>query len=377
MNLLDAAETDRRWLRRFRFVNLWKAQRDGLRTNGHFGVESFVLESNGMEDRKDNSYWLGFDLGGTKMMAVAFDDTFRLLGRKRKRTRGDKGAEIGGERILRTIRKALENANLEPEQLGGIGVGVPGPVDLDGGVVLEAVNLGWENMPLQEMLEEEFQCPARILNDVDAGVFGENQLGAAQEARTVVGIFPGTGIGGGCVYDGQIVRGRHVSAMEIGHMEVAHEGNFCGCGRRGCLEAEASRLAISAEVAKAAYRGEAPYLREQVGLDIADIRSGALADAVTHGDHAVEEIIRTAARKIGIAIANVVHVVAPDTVVLGGGLVEAMPGLFVEEVAQSANGRVMPSFVDSFKVVAAELGDYSTVKGAAAWTRSVVMQSNA
>ncbi|MFW6169937.1 MAG: ROK family protein [Planctomycetota bacterium] len=316
---------------------------------------------------------MGFDLGGTKMMAVAFDDTFKMLGRKRKRTQGEKGAEVGKDRILRTIEKTLEDAQIDSSQLGGIGVGVPGPVDPEEGVVLEAVNLGWKNVPLQKILEEAFDCPARILNDVDAGVFGENQLGAAKEARTVLGIFPGTGIGGGCVYDGEIVRGKHISAMEIGHMEVAHNGNFCGCGRRGCLEAEASRLAISAEVAKAAYRGEAPYLRDRIGTDISDIRSGALADAVDHGDQVVEQIIRTAARKIGIAVANVVHLIAPDTVVLGGGLVEAMPHLFVEEVAQAANNRVMPSFLGSFDVVPAELGDYSTVKGTAAWTRSVIV----
>jgi glucokinase len=220
-------------------------------------------------------------------------------------------------------------------------------------------------------LEQEFHCPAMILNDVDAGVYGENQLGAAQKARTVLGIFPGTGIGGGCVYDGQIVRGRHISAMEIGHVEVTHDGNLCGCGRRGCLETEASRLAISAEIAKAAYRGETPFLREAAGTDISNIRSGVLADAIEKGDHVVEQIIRTAAYKIGIAVANVVHLICPDTVVLGGGLVEAMPKLFVQEVTEAANRRVMPSFVGSFQVVAAELGDYATVKGAAAWTRSV------
>ena len=327
-----------------------------------------------MGNLRDKSHWVGFDLGGTKMLAVVFDNELKMLGRKRKRTRGEQGAKLGVDRIVRAVTQALEDAKIDPDQLDGIGVGVPGPVDLESGTVLEAVNLGWKNVRLQESLEDALHCPATILNDVDAGVYGENQMGAAKNARTVLGVFPGTGIGGGCVYDGQIVRGKHISAMEIGHMEVTHMGNFCGCGRRGCLEAEASRLAISAEVAKAAYRGEAPYLRERVGTDVAEIRSGVLADAVKNGDRIVEEIIRTAARKIGIAVANVVHFVCPDTVVLGGGLVEAMPELIVEEVYNSANSRVMPSYVGSFKVVAGELGDYSTVIGAAAWTRSVVQK---
>ncbi len=321
---------------------------------------------------KNNDHWVGFDLGGTKMLATVFDDEFSLLGRKRKRTRGEEGAKVGVDRIIQTVSQALENAQLAPDQLNGIGVGVPGPVDPEKGVVLEAVNLGWEQVQLRQALEDAFKCPAMILNDVDAGVFGENQLGAAQKARTVLGIFPGTGIGGGCVYDGQIVRGKSISAMEIGHIEVTHDGNLCGCGRRGCLETEASRLAISAEVAKAAFRGETPYLRSKAGTDLSNIRSGILADAIANGDRVVEQILRTAAFKIGIAVANVVHLICPDTIVLGGGLVEAMPELFVEEVTASASNRVMPSFVGSFKVVAAKLGDYATVQGAAAWTRSVV-----
>jgi glucokinase len=328
-----------------------------------------------MGDRDKKPHWVGFDLGGTKMLATVFDDQFNLLGRKRKRTQGQKGSDTGVERIVQTVLQALENAELQPDQLSGIGVGVPGPVDLERGIVLEAVNLGWENVKLKRALEDVLKCPAMVLNDVDAGVYGENQLGAAKQARTVLGIFPGTGIGGGCVYDGQIIRGKHISAMEIGHIEVTHDGNLCGCGRRGCLETEASRLAISAEVAKAAYRGQTPVLLEDAGTDIANIRSGVLANAVEKGDKAVEQIIRTAAYKIGIAVANVVHLICPDTVVLGGGLVEAMPELFVKEVTTAANDRVMPSFVGSFKVVAAELGDYATVKGAAAWTRSAVIQS--
>jgi glucokinase len=274
---------------------------------------------------------------------------------------------------VQTVNQALESAGLAADQLSGIGVGVPGPVDFERGIVLEAVNLGWKKVKLQKALESALHCPAMVLNDVDAGVYGENQLGAARHSRSVVGIFPGTGIGGGCVYDGQIVRGKHISAMEIGHIEVTHDGNLCGCGRRGCLETEASRLAISAEIAKAAYRGEAPFLRDKAGTDIANIRSGILADAIRNGDQVVEQILRTAAGKIGVAVANVIHLICPDTVVLGGGLVEAMPDLFVEEVLRAANDRVMPSFVDSFRVVPAELGDYATVKGAAAWTRAVVL----
>jgi glucokinase len=155
--------------------------------------------------------------------------------------------------------------------------------------------------------------------------------------------------------------------MEIGHMEVTPRGPLCGCGASGCLEAVASRLAVSAAAAQAAYRGQAPHLLEAAGTDLSDIRSGALAASVAGGDEAVERILREAARQIGIAVAGVVNLLAPDKVVLGGGLVEAMPELFVEEVSKTARKRAMPAFADTFKVVAAELGDDASVLGAAAW----------
>jgi glucokinase len=328
------------------------------------------------EPRKD-SHWVGFDLGGTKMMAVVFDQQFRSLGRKRRRTKGFEGSKVGLERMLQTIHQALEEAKLTPDQISGVGVGCPGTVDLDDGVILEAANLGWKNVKLKEYLEKELGCPAVIANDVDAGVYGEYRFGAAKSARCVIGVFPGTGIGGGCVYEGRILRGKKHSCMEIGHIEVVPNGALCGCGRRGCLETEASRLAISAEIAKAAYRGESPHILDKVGTDIAEIRSSTLAEAIKSGDAIVEKIIRRACGHLGVAVANLVTLLAPDTVVLGGGLVEAMPDLFVDAVSSAARERVMPSMVKSFKVVAAKLGDDAGAMGAAAWVERHVMPAEA
>jgi len=312
---------------------------------------------------------VGFDLGGTKMLAIVYDAEYRAIGRKRIKTNAREGKQAGLSRITRAIDAALKDATVSRDRLGSIGVGCPGPLDLESGVLLDAPNLGWKNVRVKEVLEKEFDCPVKIVNDVDAGVYGEYRFGAAKGARCAVGVFPGTGIGGGCVYEGKIVHGRTSSCMEIGHMEVVGGGPLCGCGRHGCLEAVAGRLAISAAAAQAAYRGQAPYLLEKAGTDLADIRSGALAASIAAGDAAVERILRDAAFHIGIAIAGVVNLLAPDTVVLGGGLAEAMPELFVEEVDRAANGRVMPSFVGTFQVVAAKLGDDATVMGAAAWAR--------
>ncbi len=329
-----------------------------------------------MGKTEPRGYWVGFDLGGTKMLATVFDDSFKPLGRDRKKTKGYEGVDTVTARIVRTVHQAIKNAEVDPSEVRGIGIGCPGPVDTERGIVLEAVNLTWKDVPLAKLLRTEFSCRAVVLNDVDAGVYGEYCFGVARSARTVLGVFPGTGIGGGCVYDGEIVRGRSSSGMEIGHIQVTRGGRLCGCGLRGCLETEASRLAIAAEVSAAAYRGETPQLLSEAGTDLANIRSGVLAAAIAGGDAVVEDIVRKAAEKLGVGIAAAVHLVAPDFVLLGGGLAEAMPELFVETVTDSARSHVMPSFVDSFVVRVAELGDDAAVMGSAAWAKKEVLRAD-
>jgi len=317
--------------------------------------------------------WVGFDLGGTKMQARAFDDRLKEIGEgKRCKTKGAEGMKAGLRRMVETIEALLQDVGVARERVAGVGVGCPGPLDLDAGVILYAPNLGWKNAPVRKVLEKAFGCPAAIVNDVDSGTYGEYLLGSGKGSRCLLGVFPGTGIGGGCVYEGKILRGRTCSVMEIGHMQVQPGGPLCGCGRTGCLEALASRLAIASAAVAAAHRGEAPYLFKVAGTDLGEVRSKVLADAIRAGDTAVERIVRQAARWVGVAVGNAVNLLGPDTVVLGGGLVEAMPEIFLAETTASAQARAMPSFEGTFKVVAAELGDNATVKGAAGWARETL-----
>jgi len=322
-----------------------------------------------MSDGGKDEKWIGFDLGGTKMLAKLFDADFSAISKERKKTRGTDGADAVIQKIIRTIHGALTEGDTSVDQLNGIGIGVPGPVDQATGIVREAANLNWNDVPLGDILTKEFKCPVVVSNDVDAGVYGEYCFGAAKGSRTTLGVFPGTGIGGGCVYDGQMVTGKGISCLEIGHTIVEQDGRLCGCGGRGCLETVASRLAVSAAAAQAAYRGEAPHLFEAAGTDLADMRSGVLAKAIEAGDTIIEELVKRAASHLGVAIGNFIHLFAPDTVVLGGGMVEAMPDLYVNSVYKNARKSVMPCYGDTFKVVAAKLGDDAAVMGAAAWAR--------
>ncbi len=332
------------------------------------------MPKNGISEK--NACWIGFDLGGTKMLAEVFDNQYRILGKKRRKTRGNGENASPLDRIAATVRDALADAGREPDNLAGIGIGVPGPLDIEKGVLLESVNLGWDKLPLKAGLEKAFGCPVIVANDVDVGLYGEYLFGAAQDARCAIGVFPGTGIGGACVYEGRILRGKARSCFEIGHIQVLPDGPLCGCGQHGCLEAVASRLAVSSSAAAAAMRGEAPHLLAAQGTDAAQIRSKALADAVAAGDRAIETLVRDAARWLGVGIATAASLLAPDTVVLGGGMVEAMPDLFLKEAEASARAHVMRSIRDTFAVEVARLGDSAATLGAAAWARTCVDGEN-
>lgn len=316
--------------------------------------------------RSKRRFWLGFDLGGTKMMAAVLDTDFRIRSSSRARTRGVEGAAEVLKRIQETIGAALEQAKLVASDLAGIGVGAPGPLDLDRGIILHAPNLGWHNVRLKETLERKFKCPAVVANDVDAGTYGEYRFGAARKARSVLGVFPGTGIGGAFISRGRILRGKTRSAMEIGHVVVEPGGRLCGCGHRGCLETVSSRLAIAAEAAAAVHRGEAPILARLAGTDLAAVKSGVLAKAIKSGDTVVESIVRHAAHRLGEAVGSAVNLLAPEVVVLGGGLVEAMPRLMLGEVRRGILECGLTDLTTPLKIVTAKLGDNATVLGAAA-----------
>lgn len=330
-----------------------------------------------MPENRDDRCWVGFDLGGTKMMAAVLDADFKVLGRRRRKTKGNEGSKQGLDRIIETINDALEEAGIARERLAGIGIGAPGLVDLEHGIVLDCVNLGWKNVHLRNELNKRFGVPVGVLNDVDAGVYGEFRFGAAKNARCVIGVFPGTGIGGGCVYQGQIFRGKVFSAFEIGHVQANPEGLPCGCGRIGCLETEASRLAVSAAAAAAVFRGEAPHLQAAVGTDLADIRSGALAEAIAAGDKVIEKIITRAAKLVGRTIGDLTNLLLPDVVVLGGGLVEAMPELFLSGVEKGFSERVVAAYQKTVKLTASKLGDDAVVRGAAGWIAKQIADETA
>ena len=311
---------------------------------------------------------VGFDLGGTKMQASVLQRDGTMLSSERVPSRGNDGMDEGLLRMIDLTRQAISTAGVPAERVSAIGVACPAVVDLERGVLVEAPNLGWENVPVAEAFEKAFPGKqVAVLNDVDAGTFGEYLFGAGQGARTVLGIFPGTGLGGGCVYDGTLLRGRRYSCMEIGNLRLPGPSLFGSRESPARVEEIVSRLGLAGAAAVAAYRGDAPTVFENCGSDLSLIKSGALAAAAKAGDPAVLEAIDNCIFYLSIATAGAVDLLGPDRIVLGGGLVEKMPEIFTQGLEKHVKKLVSRGLAGELEVVAASLGDNASVVGAAAF----------
>jgi glucokinase len=231
-----------------------------------------------------------------------------------------------------------------------------------------------KNMSLGLELRQALGVNVEIENDVNAGLYGEHQFGAAAGYSNVAGIFMGTGIGGAFIFNDKLYRGATGSAGEVGHLLIDPLGPLCGCSRRGCLEAMAGRLAVASEAVAMAAKQQAPKLFKEFGTDIREIKSSALAKAIKDGDHSVEDLIKRKSRLVGIAMANIVNLLNPDLIVLGGGMVEAMQHIIIKEAMRSMREHVMPPLSKTVKVVAAKLKDFAIVMGAAklAWDAKAI-----
>lgn len=308
---------------------------------------------------------VGADLGGTKILAVVADSKGKVLARSKRRTKAERGPAEVLRRVAETIREALEAAGLSPADAPAIGIGVPGPADSSTGVVLAAVNLGWERVRVGQVLSKALARPVVVENDANAGVYGEWALGAGRGARDLVGIFVGTGVGGGIVLDGRIHRGTLGSAGEIGHLIIDRTEKRWAGVFAGSLEALASRTAVARRIAE-----KKSGLEDHCDGPPEEARAAAIAKAFSDGDRRTRKIVADAAECLGIAAAGAVNVLAVDRVVFGGGLVEALGRRFVQEIEKAARARIHPAETAAkVRIVPAALGDDAAALGAALLAR--------
>ena len=305
----------------------------------------------------------GLDLGGTKIQAVVTDGEATVLGSARRETPRQGGPVAVAFELAETLRAALDDAGVEPMGLAGIGIGAPGEIDAGTGTVLQVANIeGWDApFELGPALAEELGRPVRIGNDVSVAVDAEHRFGAGRGLDSFLGVFWGTGVGGGIVMDGRHLTGRG-SAGEIGHVCSKPGGRLCNCGLYGCVEAYAGRGALedmARELAKE--RSTVLFeLMEKRGRD--RLTSGVWLRALQAGDEVAEELITRAVEALGVGIGSAVTLLDVEAVVIGGGLGERLGPDWLARIEAAANEHTFFHEPPAFRL--AELGDLGGAIGA-------------
>ncbi len=316
-----------------------------------------------------NTPVVGVDLGGTKILAAVVGADHAILGRSKKPTPAEAGGAAILEAIVACVDQAIAEAGLGRDAIAAIGVGSPGPLDSEAGVIAFTANLNVRDWPLGPDLSRIMGRPVLLQNDVRVGGYGEYRLGAGRGHRNMLAAFVGTGIGGCLIVDGRVVEGATGNAGEIGHIVVKADGPKCGCGRRGCLEALSSRSAIARRVGKAARDGVESVLAAKVDKKSGKLKSGDLAAAVAAGDLVAIQEVHRAARYLGLGLGGLVNLIGPEIIVLGGGVTEALGATFLELVRTAAAEQILVDPARKIRIEPAALGDDAGVLGAALLAR--------
>ena len=308
----------------------------------------------------------GIDLGGTKIQTVIVDAKNEVLGESRRPTPTSGGPEDVTREMSEALAEAAAQAKLKTGDLAGVGVGSPGDADEQTGVVSDARNLpNWlDPFPLAERLSETLGTQIKIGNDVSVAVQGEFELGAGKEFDSVLGVWWGTGVGGGLILNGKQWLGRG-AAGEIGHVVVKRGGARCTCGRKGCMEAYAGRLAMEIEARKQVKKGAKTDLfkiMEERGRD--RLTSGVWERALKHGDDLATRLIDRAVKALGVGVASSVNLIDPEAVIIGGGLGVRFGESYVRRIAARMHPHL---FADDRPPTmrVAQLGDLGGAIGAA------------
>lgn len=317
--------------------------------------------------------FVGVDLGGTHLRAAVVDiTTGQVADLIQVSTLSREGHDAVITRMAQLIEKVIVSSGTPKAEVGGVGIGVPGKLDRENGLVLFLPNLpgNWLNVPLQQQIEQQVGLPTHLLNDARAMTFAEWKYGAGHGVNTVACFTLGTGVGGGLVVNGKLHLEMGGTAGELGHQVIDVDGPKCGCGSRGCLETYASGPAIAAAGIKAVVQGLTTRIGEMVNYDLNRITPEVVYQAALSGDPIAQEIYQRVGHYLGIAIANVIVVIGPRKVVIGGGVSQAGELLF-EPIRRTVRESVFITSTENFEIVPALLGINAGLIGAAAWASEV------
>ena len=305
---------------------------------------------------------ISIDMGGTKVLGCVVNSKEGIIARVKKPTDPTVSRKKYIHQLAEVVNELIEEVHINKKKIKAVCLGVPGLVNPHSGIIGLAPNLGLKNFNIKKALEAEISFPVLIENDVNLGALGIKTFGVGKKANNMLAVFVGTGIGGGLIIDGKLYRGSNYVAGEIGHMLVEKNGPKCGCGRKGCFEAVASRTAIVNKIIKDIKSGKRSKLSKLVKSG-ERIRSKSLSSAVKSGDKVVRRRIKEGCDVIGEMLASISNLLNLDMIVLGGGMIEALDFYMLPLIKKSFSEHVLNDSAKGLKIVASKLADDAAVYG--------------
>jgi glucokinase len=308
---------------------------------------------------------LAIDLGGTKIITAIISNSSQVMAKEYQLTLADEGPQSIIERMFSAIDHILILRNMNSSQLASITIAAAGAIDFDKGLITASPNLpGWNDVPLRDIVKEKYRVNTFLINDASAAALGEHRLGAGRGVSNLIYLTISTGIGGGIIINDKLYSGQSGSAGEIGHMTIDVNGPRCNCGNIGCFEVLASGTAVAKEAIRQIRQGERSSLIEIVDGKIENITAEKVEVAARGGDSLALEIISRAANYLGIGMVNLVNILNPEMIIVGGGM-SNMGDLLLNPARQVVKERAFQIAAQAVRIVTAQLGEDVGVLGAA------------
>ncbi|MDP4175381.1 MAG: ROK family protein [Bacteroidota bacterium] len=307
-------------------------------------------------------YIVSVDFGGTKILAALLDSKGEIVVKSKIATEARKGKAELIKRLAEIIRKVIAEGKVAENDIKAVSIGIPGSVNPNTGLIGTAPNLSIKNFNVKDELAKHISLPILIENDVNLAALGIQKYELNGEAKNVLIVFVGTGIGSALIFDNKLYRGSSYFAGEIGHMNVRKGGPLCGCGHKGCFEAVASRTAIVRDIRKDLRAGKKSVLREIVPSG-KPIKSKSLAQAIKKKDKLTIKHITDASDQIGLTLANITNLLNLDLIVLGGGVIEALDKFMIPKIKEAFKKNVLRDSGKNIKIIATKLGDDAAIYG--------------
>jgi len=314
--------------------------------------------------------YVGIDLGGTTIKIGLISGEGELLIQNEIPTRTEEGYQIIIEDIVLHSKQMVSKAGFEWEIVNGMGIGIPGLLDIENGIVRMAPNISWNNVPIKQILEEKLQIPVQIENDGNIAAIGEAWMGAGKGYKHVVMATIGTGIGAGILIDGKILHGKNGMAAELGHIPISNHGIQCGCGNIGCLETVSSATGMIRMAKEVVNQGKDSILTKEYKNQLNQLTAKSIFDAAKDHDREAMGIVQVAAHLLGKALATVANLFDPELIIIGGGVSKAGEILFLP-IRDAFQEHGLKDIVTNVEVVPATLGNTAGIIGAAALYKMV------